>query len=496
MSKNTVSLTHSSINGSDLFLSGGGASQTTYAGSGTPWTAESTSPYEMSRNDETGNDWVPTPPEPTVYFLGGPPFSLAAMVAGESYPPVTQDTIGVQMKATTKDNAFALLQQLRDAVAAGAGPIQSNRCILSITGGTNIAYWYILGGKVQETGSYIDTASDSSSVTLRATITWYRTSFGARLTPETNLSSSSMANAGTGSPDNIVAFAAAAGDMTQEGSPCNYTVRTSNAGGGDPVRRVIIASVVTTSYKALSSSNTWSTSGTTYATGGTIAVWADALSMSQLYGNTRLRFRLCGIVASGYTGNPEYRWAVFNAGGLSQGVIYSGVIPETNADGYNVRFVDSGPIPVTIQELRNLSDMNWSVSLQIRSSDGGATTGTLSSVEAIFYYDWSDTKFLGSDFGTGAGTNWDMNLSAFSERSGSPCLPLPFPQATLTDPGTSNRVREMGEVRGTVPQLYEGASVYVRLLDAGGGLVYATTTRTFTLTVTHSPLYKTLRAGG
>ena len=498
MSKNTVSISHASISGSDLFLSGSGTTQTPYSGSGTPWSTESTSPYELSLNDTTGNVWVPLAPEPVPYLAGGLPYGLYTVPLFSGYAPVTE-TIGVQMRGTTKDNAIFLLRQLRNVVNAAASYIGGGRPILTIKGGTSNAYYLILGGSVQETPKYIEeSTSDSAATTIRATLTWTRVPFGGRLTtPETLVNAAALTNAGG---SNTTIPSQGAGDMIQEGSPLNFSIRTSNAGSGDPVRRIILATGTAFTAKTLSSSNTWNTSGTTYATGNTIQVWANALSMSQLLGNYRLRFRLFGVCTATPTGVPEFRWTVYNSAGATANRVVSGVIPAVNGDGHTTtRWIDSGPIPVTVQELRNLNDMNWSVDLNIRSADGAATTGTLNSVEALFYYDLADIRFQGSNYGTGAGTNYDMNLSAFSERTGSPCLPLPYPQAMLTDPGTSNRAVELGEVRGTPPRYYQDCILYARLLDtvgASSGLVYTNTSRTFTVTATHAPLYRTLRGNG
>lgn len=499
MSKNTVLISHSSISGTDIYLSGGAATQTVYSGSGTPWATESTSPYELGYNVGGGDSYHPKPPEPIPYYVGGPPFALATIPRWMGYGAVTE-SFGIQMRGTTKDNAIFLLRQLRNALNAGITFIGGSPPLLSIKGGTNTAYHRILSATVVETNSHIpeNTSDSSNPYLIRAVVTWTRTAFGGLLsTPVTIFNSTSWANAGTGTPDNLEAFSGGTGDMLDEGGPMNYSIRPSNAGSGDPIRRILLASVYNRFYVGLTVSNTWSTSGTTYATGGAITVWNNALDLGGLTGDYRLRMRLLGVVASGHTGNPEFRYAVYNAAGSSASVIYSGVIPAVNGDGHTTtRFLDSGPIPITVQELRNLSDTNWSVQLQVRSTDGAATTGTLSSVECLLYYDFCDVRFQGSAYGTGAGTNYDMNLTSFSQRSGSPCLPLPYPQAMLTDPSTSNRAVELGEVRGTVPRYYRSAYLYTRLLDASGassGNLYTVTTRTYTVAAVHAPLYRTLR---
>lgn len=497
MSKNTTVITAFGV---DIFISGGASTQTVYNGSGTPWTLETTTPFELGWAVPGGEPYSPKPPEPIPYLNGSPPFSLARITRAIGYDVVTE-SFGVQMRATSKDNAVALLRLLRNAISAAVGNYSGTVPYLGIKGGTSYAYYHLLAGTVTETADHVkEAASDSSNpYVIRAVVTWTRSGLGARISGETLINGTSWANAGTGTPDNMESLGTGAGDMVYEGGPLNITVRTSNSGGGDPVRRVIMASVYQRTYVGLSASNTWSTSGTTYATGGTIAVWANNLDLTNLRGNYRIRMRLLAV-NSAYTGAPEFRFQLFNGAGSGVSPIYSTPVPPINGDGHNTgRFVDSGPIPITIQDLRNLNDMNWSVQFQIRSSDGAATTGTLVSVEAILYMDWCDVRLTGASWGTGGGTNYDLNTTAFAQTTNRPCLPLPYPQAMLTDPSTSNRAIEMGEVRGTVPRFYQDAQLYVRLLDASGassGNMYTTTTRTFTTTVSHSPLYRTLRGGG
>lgn len=501
MSKNTVIISHSSFSGTDLYLSGNG---TTYTGSGTPWSVESTSPYELANNPTTGEPYAIKPPEPIPYTVGGPPFGLATIPRWVGYAPVTE-TFTVQMKGSTKDNAIFLLRQLRNALNAAVSYIGGAPPLLSLKGGTNTAYGRLISATVVEDPRY--QYEDTSAITIiRAVVTWTRTAFGGLLsTPTTLINGTSWANAGTGSPDNLEGFGvttgtAGVGDMAEEGSPMNYTIRPSND-GAIRIRRVLLASVYNRYYVGLSTSNTWSTSSTTYGSGSTISVWTDALSLAGMLGDYRLRMRLIGVVASGHTGTPEFRYAVYNSSGSGL-ITYSNVIPYLNGDGDNtIRMIDSGPIPITIQELRNLSDMNWTVVLQIRSADGASTTGTLSSVECLLYYDFCDVRLTGfSNWGTQSTNRYDLNISSFGQRSGSPCIPLPYPQAMLTNPSSSNRVWEWAELRGTVPRLYRDSSLWVKLLNIDQSstpwVISVETARTFTVTAAHAPLYRTVRGGG
>ena len=181
-------------------------------------------------------------------------------------------------------------------------------------------------------------------------------------------------------------------------------------------------------------------------------------------GNYRLRFRLFGVCTVNPTdGNPEYRWTVLQQRRATANCVVSGVIRRSTATATPLtRWIDSGADPG-----RRAGAPATSPTMElVRGSEhplhrrrghhrhaqqrGGAV-----------YYDLVDVRFQGSNYGTGAGTNYDMNLSAFSERSGSPCLRCPT-RRRAHRPWHVQPRRELGEVRGTPPRYYRDCILVTR----------------------------------
>lgn len=447
-------------------------------------TGASTTPYMVLDDPDAGFVWgLNTPPRPPT------PFGSSSF----GWPDVTDQPMYIAIAGTNHDTVASNVRQLYQIFnrAFYDKPVQ---LYFSPNGATSPIYFNIIDAQIDLVNDQVNPFSGVvNSVVARVTIT--RSPFGGRLTtPETLINAVSFANAGTGAPDNVDAFTTGSGDMIYEGSPCNYLITTTSAGGGDNVHRVILASITTRTYMTPGSPN-WNTSGTTYATGGSITV-SSALDLSGLADNSRLRLRIHGLI-SAQTGNYELRWGLAMAAS-SGGTIYSPVIPKINGDGHTVRYADSGPMPVTFQALKSLTDYTSNLFLQIRSTDGAATTGTLASVEVLLYYDYCDVHVTDNVLGSSGVTQYTMSVTSFAEASGEVLVPLPYPQAF--DYRTSTGVIQgWGEIRGTVPRYYSGASLYVRLLDAAGltsGIVYASTSRTMTVTATHAPQYRLLRGAG
>lgn len=487
MSKNTVWV---AFGGTNYYLSGGAATQTVYAGSGTPWTAESTTPYELALSENSGPVWTPTAPTPTRYTYGGPPFGIGAFPFAQSYGSVTE-SVGVLMRATTKDNAFFLLRQLRNVLDAAIG---GGNVLLGVTGGTNTAYYQIIGAVMQENPAYIyelNATTNSSAHLIRATITWERSPFAGRLGGgETLINGVSFNN-----PD-TEAFSTGAGDLIYEGSPCNYIVRPTSDPGIFGIRYVWLASVQSATTLTVSSGSPWSTTGTTYGTGASVRV-AD-LNISAMITNPRLRVRLIATMSAATITN-EYRFALRASGG-SADIIYSPVISTTNGDNLVIeRRIDSGPLPLSLLPLPTqgsaLSSL-FEVYLQVRSTTGGSATGTLTNVVALIYYDYCEIFIPSSTlWGDTSTTDYELTVASFAEYTGYAALPLPYPQATLTDPDTNDELAALAQIRGTVPRYYSGATLWMQAADIASDEIYIET-RTFTVTATHAPLYRTLRAGG
>lgn len=361
-------------------------------------------------------------------------------------------------------------------------------------GSTAASYWQVWGGDVIEE-PWVNNPFEAAGE-FRITLRLLTSPFGGRLaTPETLISAVSMGNVGTGSPTNYQSFSppgAAVGDLANDGQPMNYLITPTNS-ASDPIRRIILASCGSRTYYGLSSGNTWSTSATDWASAGSITI-SSSQALTAFINKRRFKIRILGVIST-YTGTPEYRFMLLN-GATTASRTYSAAIPLVGADGLNQRFIDSGPMTYYLPPFKNLNDTTLAIYLQIRSADGAATTGTLASVEFLTYYDYCDVRLNDTNLATGAGTLYDVGVNSFAEYSNVPCLPFPEPIAVAMNTASSNKITDWGVVRGRVPRYYAGSGLYVRLLDATGSLVYTTTSRTFTVTATHAPLYRTVRGAG
>jgi len=475
MTKNTVRLIFDSV---DTYLSGGASTQTEYTGSGTPWTAESTTPYELSLNDATPI-WVPTAPVSQAIYGGGPPFRIGQTLAYKNWGNVTE-TVGIQMRATTHDNAVFLLRRLRQILNTS---LFSVPCMLAVQSGTNTAYYEIYHADIQETPAYI-TETTSTKAIIRAAVTWTRSAFGGTTSLTTLINGVSFANRGTSSPDNIDSYGTLTGDLVNEGQPLNISIPGSST--FNP-RIVHLSSIYSRTYSSESAAvTTSSTTGTRFGSGGsTTANIADAL--------VRLGLR-CRMLARFTTfTNPDKillraRASIFSA--LNSETILYESRNITLGAGSSARFLDFGGFD--LQSLRttgSASGQTVNFVFYLVSSDGTSVTATLDYFEVLLYYDFCTVNLTGAIHTTGSENLYVIGAQSLNGTAWAPRVP---PLAYYGDPADDSTLTLAHPIRGTAPRAFTGASLYL----AWTGSAYEhTTTDTATVTVTHLPLYYTIRGG-
>lgn len=452
--------------GTNYYLSG--STKTAYTGSGTPWTAENTTPYRLSLNDESPI-WVPTQVPAVTVFGGGPPFRNGQSPIYRSFPNHTE-SIGIQMYANSADNAAALLRQLRQILNTA---LFSVPCILAIQTGTNTAYYEIYSADVVETTGYLTQGSTSDNL-IRATITWTRSFAGGRLsTGETLLNAVSFGNTGTGSPDNKEAYSTGAGDLIYDGQPLNIAI---TKGSTINATKYYMASVKSSTYTADGSSYSTTLDGDVKA--------SITFSGADFASNVALKPRVMLRVASA-TSNLRIR---FN-------VAYSTSVVNTFADSAWVYPNDSGS-GTTLMDmgtfepgfLRRTHGGTGSLVIRViySSTDGGSASATLSYVELLSYY-----TFCAITTNTSVTSTQGQYLDNFMERSGRAALPLDYP-ISYGAVASTGAILGNNTIRGTPPKYYSGASLYLGWMVGGAH----TTSETFTVSATHAPLYHTLRGAG
>lgn len=435
--------------------------RTRYSGSGEPWESAATTPFTIAANDAIP-PWTPQAPVPATIYGGGPPFRTGSDLLFRGYPVVTE-TLGVQMYATSHNNAVALLRLLRRYLST---TLTTDPPTITVqpSGATSPVTWAILSATVQETPDFINKESDANVV--RAAVTWTRAPLGGRWdSGETLASAVTAKNTGTGSPNNLVSLGTSGtGDLINEGGPVNVALTTSTP-WTEQSNKILLATVTNRTYTANTSSCV--TSSTTGALVATLTgVSTNLETAAGLRGrvlvrctspssNLQLQARVSVGTGAAFWLTP---WARVTTGAPSAAVVDLGAVP-------NLLY---GP---------NLTS-SLSIAIYARSSDGTSTSGSLASVEWLDAYAVCETPSLTTNGET-------IYVESFQEVSGRPCLPIP---ARLRTSGG-----EIKALRGRAPVYIPGASLYVLWRGSGNAHYSADTTA---VTVTHAPLYHTLRGNG
>lgn len=466
MTKNTVWLISGGVN---YYLSGGASTQTVYAGSGTPWTAESTTPYELALNDLTGPSYTPQAAPGAMLFTGGIPFSAMSAPVLRSYDRVTE-TLGVQMVATTKDNAIALLKQLGQILNTA---LYSVPCVLAVTGGTNTTYFEIYGADIQETPSYIY-ENPSGRVVFRAAITWIRSALGAKLSSgETLINAQTFGNTGTGSPSNVVAYSAATGDLINEGSPLNVSI--TPVSGFTTYGILYAASIATRTYTAFSGSPTSVSAGSSLDMGTAIT-----LDVTEKLTNAAIRYRIVGRFTSA---NVALAYSVVVSTGSR--TIYSSPNIAAPQAG-SAALIDFGWFSLSqLQRFSGVTAPSVSIQFSVTNTGGVSYNATPLSADVFSYY----TMMSATTGLSAASTTKPIQIASFAEQTNAVCLPLPTWSMLVRN---STNINNFVIKRGTPPRYYPSASLWLAWVNSSSVHV---NTETATVTVTHSPLYRTLRGG-
>lgn len=464
--KNSVALL-STINGvTTTYYLSGGTSRTPYSGSGTPWTVESTSPYDLSNNDVTGDRWVPTPAEPQMIYSGSLPFRFGRTPIYQGYDIVTE-SVGVQLRATTKSNAIALLRQLR-AILNSAH--YSMPCVLAVQGGTNTGYTEIYRAHVPEHFEYINEPDGF----FRITVTWDRAPFFGRIdSGEVLINSATIQNRGTSSPDNVEAYGTGAGDLIYEGQPLNITWLPIQAA---TYSKLYIASIHSRAYST-TGAGALSTSSTTGAD-VTLAQFDATAAL------TRKALKARILIHATCAANAQYRVLVY-FGSTNKQLVYSSPWIQTTATISTL--ADAGTFSLaSVRPSLNLSQPLFTVVLRYRSTNGASATTTLTSSQYLLYYDYAVVNASG---GVTLSNSDTYLIDQFPEQTGFPCLPY-YPPRVLVIPTTD--VVASVDYRGTLPRYWHGASLWMAWLSSGA----YTTTQTASVSVRHGPLYRTIRGNG
>lgn len=423
-------------------------------------------------------DWTPDASPPEATYQGGAPLTNGARLASLTNGNI-EETLPLVFLGTTPDEARRAAQLLRRQFSTlFAGP-----CLLYARpdGALEPTYFEIETAHLIErafSGTNTSPGEGVANVLLDLKIT--RQPYGGAATLDALHSSASLANKGTGSPDNDLALEATIsplkGDLIYAGQPLNirFDKPTSQA-----APTVLLASVASRTYQSINSAKT-----TTNTTTGTNFTASTAIDISTLRTRRGVRLRVIGRVKTlTAPSKAQLQLTVQTASGNTLWQSQWIALPGSNTTAQLVDLQGS-----TLDALRSPLSGTSSVILQvaIRSTDGTSVTATLDYLEALLCYDFALVEASG-----GLSASQRYQCLAAQNLSGGGWLPLVPAQAGVCD--ASDVLVKPAVIKGTLPRAFAGASLWVAWRESDGG---HTDTDTATITISHAPLYRSLRGVG
>lgn len=420
-------------------------------------------------------DWTPGASEPAAAFTGGTPLANGSRLAILSNGNVNE-TLPLVYQGATSDDARRAAQLLRRQFASlFAGP-----CLLYArpSGALEPTYFAIETAHLEErafSGTQTSPGEGVADVLLDLTIT--RQPYGGAATLDTLLSAVSFGNQNSGTPDNTAALEATLplkGDLIYDGQPLNITVAkpTSQAAA-----QLYLASIYSATQQTINNAKTTtSTTGTTFTA-------STAIDVSALRTRAGLKLRVTSRVATLTAPAKAQLQAVVQT--ASGNVLWTGpwITLGSNTTAQLVDLQGSGLESLRVP-LNGAS--NILIQVGIRSTDGTSVTATLDYIDAVLYYDWCVVEAT-----SGLGVGQRYQLLGAQNLSGAGWLPL-VPAAALVTDGSDVPVKA-AVIKGQLVRAFAGASLYAAWKESDGG---HTKTDTTTITVTHAPLYRSIRGVG
>jgi hypothetical protein len=390
----------------------------------------------------------------------------------------------VQLRATTKDNALALLRQLRQIVTTGR---RSSPALLAVTSGTNTGYAPILWADVQETPDYIEaTAADATNPTVFwATLTIVRAPHFAPASLATLINGVSFTNGST-----VQTLGTIAGDLLHEGQPMSLKItggQLTDSTAGQ--RRIYAATVAAANVSSTGLGGSLATSSTTPS----VAALASAGTFTvtpQLLDGTHYRF-LARI--TGPDADLEARYLAMV--GLAPDVFLAWARgPWVRANGTTDQVFDLGAFrlpPSMHAYMANASAQLIGFDLEYRSGTGSAATGTLERAYILQAYDFCKLETPTALSGTlGPSSSYAFLMSQIAVRSGAAQVLKPAVAGIVHN--TTGEIVLPLTVRGSIPRAFSGASLWLNWQRMSTNHA---TGNTATVTVTSGALARTLRGG-
>jgi hypothetical protein len=367
------------VSGTNYYFSYGKAAS--WTGSGTPWTSQATTPFELANNPVTGEAWSPTPDVPVRTYAPAATGGSALAVATTAYD-VVEESVPIQIRGSNPANRALALRALRRALDEG---LRRRAVVLAVephdpSSGLSPVYYEVLHGDIRPLpvstlGSEAQRATTDGRQLLRAVMTLVRRPLGGILvgtdSPETLINAGSITNT---AGSNTASMSPTRGDLINAGQPINLSVAPVAAAS---FNRLYLASIAATEVD----SSGWAGTalGGSYASMGVATFTGTNLAalVTQEPVTARLLVRLASIGA-----DMTLRINLSLAGGSTYHTIDFSDIPfAASATG---RLVDCGDIPIPVAPLINTTITNPDLRVDVQGAGSGTTT--VGYVEILLYY--------------------------------------------------------------------------------------------------------------
>jgi hypothetical protein len=420
-------------------------------------------------------DWTPDASEMESSYQGGAPLANGARLAYATNGNL-EETLPLVYMGTTPDEARRAAQLLRRQF----GTLFASSCLLYARpdGASEPTYFEIETAHLIERAFSGTSSSPGEGITnMLLDLKIVRQPYGGAAALDALHSAVSVANKGTGTPDNDLALeltiSPLKGDLIYDGQPLNIRF---DKPASQTAATLMLASVASRTYQSINSAKTTSSTTT-----GLAFTASTAIDISTLRTRKGARLRVIGRVKTlTAPTKQQLQLTIQTASGNTLWQSQWIGLPGSNTTAQLVDLQGS-----TLDMLRSPLTGTASVILLVtlRSTDGTSVTATLDYLEALLCYDFAIVEAA-----SGLGASQRYQCLAAQNMSGGGWLPLVPAQASVRD--SSDVLIKPAAIYGTLPRAFAGASLWMAWRESDGG---HTDTDTSTVSVSHAPLYRSLR---
>lgn len=457
--------------GTTYYLKPSGQARVPFTGSGTPWTAQATTPFEIQMNDVTGRF---SPRVTAGQRMVGVGANVPVLTTTDITYEAVEWPLPIAISATTREVALDARQALLRALDNWAVGLPA-QLYVHPDGVTAAVYWEVLGATWQEVDRSWN--EEHGRGFLRGVVTLLVREFGGRDAFVGDVIFSSQAFTNTSTGDTVSMGTSGTGDLTNEGQPLNISITPSATQARFHVASIHQQLVQTSGFAG-------TTVGTSYTTIGT-----GSMNLSALLTRPALAVRLLADVNVTSTGSTDRISGVQALLQVNSGGTYATIEhPAISLTVGSRRLYDLGDVPVPAVPFGGHDDANltFGVTLQMKKSSAADTvTATVSYIEVLLYYEFctiSAVSVTSSEI---------ARVVGFASQTGRTSLPLPAPVAVRTG---SSQTLQIAALEGQAPRYRRGASLWIAGLteDAPGGT--KNNAHTFTVSAQQCPLWRSIRS--